>query len=600
LSYLFCLKLNGIPNGVDSGAHLFRVVYLYENLKKGVVPLWNNLWYAGSPFLLLYGPLAFYIAMPFAFLVGPISAYKIVEILFFLLSIFSVYFFAKKVTKNKKVSFFAAFFFAISPFIIFNFSVVDRYATIVELFFFINSLQLLFSLYSKPSRKTAFCLGLFSALTFLSQGFGVIILFILFLTFFIIKQSFLFFKQLILVLFILFLVSSSWLLLAFPNFLFNLFHPFTNIWATRKYFDIARIGGTLFMLGLPVLTLILLKFNFFRKNKTLLIFSILLLAILTKLFYQTKYNLTYPIFLISSILTILFIFLNKFEFDLNTELKLIFLLSILFIFLASFLPLYSFTLLQVIDPYRVAVFAVIPMSIFAAYTLQKNKVGILLLTISFLLISSVLLTTVWPFGIEIDKNLIEKLKIAPEGRIIAPEPPTWIHMLPALTGKGSIDGLSPYERYLPELRKLKNQHFGLWFDDVTIEQRNKIYSSFITNSEKYGIKYIIFTKESKFVMPNVNYTLLYSSKEFDVYMLNNEVNFIEGGKMERPNPNMMIVYPSEENVLIKEAFAPGWKTSCGTISPNLDGFILLSGDCKEMVLTYKPTIFDVQSILWYE
>jgi len=60
-SFIFILKLlPGIPNAIDTGAHLFRLIYLNKHLKNGIVPLWNTEWYAGSPFLLQYPPLAFY------------------------------------------------------------------------------------------------------------------------------------------------------------------------------------------------------------------------------------------------------------------------------------------------------------------------------------------------------------------------------------------------------------------------------------------------------------------------------------------------------------------------------------------------------------
>ena len=46
------LFAEGLPMGVDSMSHLFKILYPYKTLRtQGVFPAWSSDWYGGTPFL---------------------------------------------------------------------------------------------------------------------------------------------------------------------------------------------------------------------------------------------------------------------------------------------------------------------------------------------------------------------------------------------------------------------------------------------------------------------------------------------------------------------------------------------------------------------
>jgi hypothetical protein len=570
------------------------MMFLYQNLKEDVVPLWNRLWYAGSSFLVLYGPLSYCIAMPLAFLIGPLNAYIFNEIFFLLASSVSVYCLSKSITENEQSSFMASILFLISSFTIFNFSVVDRYANIVEIFFFINSLHFLLRLYVSQIKRNAVILGVFIALTFLSQGFGFMLLLILIAFTILKKRSWEYFKHITLSLLISFLIVVPWLLVSIPNFIYSILNPFENVWRYRKYIDFPRIAGTALFMGMPVLVVLLFRFEFFRKIKKIVFVLVLLLLIAGLVFFQSKYNISKEIFVLNLGITGFIVLHDKIKFD--SKIEKLYWITILLVILSLALPLYSFTPLGILDPQRIPVHATIPIAIVVSYSLRKNKLSLLLIAIAFTTISLSLLTTNFCSSIRIDEKIIQTLKAGEDGRFIAPEAPVWTEMLPLFTGKPSIDGHSPYERFLPELRKYKHQNFGSWFEGVTIEERNTIYKHLIENSEKYAIKYVLVVNGSAFIMPNVSYATIYSSPEFIIMKLENNVSFIEGGVYKWLDANTVLIHPTKDRVLLREAYAPGWKTSCGNLKSDEDGFMLIEGNCKEIILRYAPSIFDIPNV----
>lgn len=127
--------LDGLPHGVDSTSHLFRVMLMSKSYREnGYVPQWNPDWYGGTALFLLYPPLSYYLTFV-ASLVSwdPILAYKLVDSAFFLLGPVAVYYLARYVGGNKKEGVLAAFLFSFSPTIVENYLFYDRFPTIVSL-----------------------------------------------------------------------------------------------------------------------------------------------------------------------------------------------------------------------------------------------------------------------------------------------------------------------------------------------------------------------------------------------------------------------------------------------------------------------------------
>ncbi len=127
--------LDGLPLGVDSTSHLFRVMLMFKSYtENGYVPQWNPDWYGGTTIFLLYPPLSYYLTFVVSLVSwGPIIAYKLVDSAFFLLGPVAVYYLARYVGGNKKEGVLAAFLFSFSPTIVENYLFYDRFPNIVSL-----------------------------------------------------------------------------------------------------------------------------------------------------------------------------------------------------------------------------------------------------------------------------------------------------------------------------------------------------------------------------------------------------------------------------------------------------------------------------------
>jgi len=127
--------LDGLPLGVDSTSHLFRVMLMSKSYREyGYVPQWNPDWYGGTALFLLYPPLSYYLTFVASLVIwDPILAYKLVDSAFFLLGPVAVYYLARYVGGNKKEGVLAAFLFSFSPTIVENYLFYDRFPTIVSL-----------------------------------------------------------------------------------------------------------------------------------------------------------------------------------------------------------------------------------------------------------------------------------------------------------------------------------------------------------------------------------------------------------------------------------------------------------------------------------
>jgi len=127
--------LDGLPLGVDSTSHLFRVMLMSKSYgENGYVPQWNPDWYGGTTLFLLYPPLSYYLTFAIS-LVGldPVLAYKLVDSTFCLLGPVAVYCLARSVGVDKKEGILAAFLFSFSPTTVENYMFYDRFPSVVSL-----------------------------------------------------------------------------------------------------------------------------------------------------------------------------------------------------------------------------------------------------------------------------------------------------------------------------------------------------------------------------------------------------------------------------------------------------------------------------------
>ncbi len=145
----------GLPIGVDSESHLFKVFYLYKTYTTyGYLPSWCSDWYGGTPFLVFYPPLAYLMTFAVALLnADPLLAYKLVETFFYAVAPLAVYLLARELELDKIQSMFAGLIFTITPVAIENFTFYDRFATVISVPFL--CLFLIVFMRSLKSRRLA-------------------------------------------------------------------------------------------------------------------------------------------------------------------------------------------------------------------------------------------------------------------------------------------------------------------------------------------------------------------------------------------------------------------------------------------------------------
>jgi hypothetical protein len=122
----------GIPMSVDTTSHLYKILFLQYWWKRGVSPLWSPDWYAGSPALLLYPPLSYYMTASLSLLgLDPLLSYKLVDAVAYWLAPVSVYFLADELGFSKGASAMAALFFSVVPEVVENYIFFDRFPTVI-------------------------------------------------------------------------------------------------------------------------------------------------------------------------------------------------------------------------------------------------------------------------------------------------------------------------------------------------------------------------------------------------------------------------------------------------------------------------------------
>ena len=120
----------GIPMSVDTTSHLYKILFLQYWWRLGLNPFWSADWYAGSPALLLYPPLGYYITAGIAMLgIDPVLTYKFVDALFYWLTPITIYLLCKELGFGKGESALGALLFSLFPEVIENYLFFDRFPT---------------------------------------------------------------------------------------------------------------------------------------------------------------------------------------------------------------------------------------------------------------------------------------------------------------------------------------------------------------------------------------------------------------------------------------------------------------------------------------
>lgn len=127
--------LPGFPMAVDSASHLYKLLFMYDNLlAHGYIPSWSPEWYGGIYLFKLYPPLGYQVALAVALAgLGPIAAYKMVEVAFYSLTPLTVYLLSRELSSSKREALLAALLFSLNPSVVENLLFYDRYPNILSL-----------------------------------------------------------------------------------------------------------------------------------------------------------------------------------------------------------------------------------------------------------------------------------------------------------------------------------------------------------------------------------------------------------------------------------------------------------------------------------
>lgn len=124
----------GIPVSVDTTSHLYKILFLQHWWKQGIFPFWSPDWYAGSPALLLYPPLGYYLVVGLAMLgVDPVLSYKFVDAAFYWVAPVAIYFLGRELEFSKGESALGALLFSVVPEVIENYIFFDRFPTVIAI-----------------------------------------------------------------------------------------------------------------------------------------------------------------------------------------------------------------------------------------------------------------------------------------------------------------------------------------------------------------------------------------------------------------------------------------------------------------------------------
>jgi hypothetical protein len=122
---------------IDTTSHLYRVLFLHQWLDQGIFPFWSPDWYAGSPAILMYPPLSYYLAIGVSTAgVDPVLSYKLVDAVFYWLAPITVFFLGRELGFSKGESALGALLFSVVPEVIENYLFFDRFPTVISIPFF--------------------------------------------------------------------------------------------------------------------------------------------------------------------------------------------------------------------------------------------------------------------------------------------------------------------------------------------------------------------------------------------------------------------------------------------------------------------------------
>ncbi len=549
---------NTIPNSDDFSSHYFKTEYMKMSFDKyGKIPEWNELWYGGSPLLLFYPPLSYYVVFLFSFLMPVLSAYHFITCLFYALGSVSIYFLAKAFKVKENTALLSALFFSLLyPILIENVYTHQRLPTIISIPFFVFYLAFLIE-----GKK------ILSAVSFILLCFthhlSVFILGLVLIPLIIFKRNLI--KNTILT-----LIPGA--VLSFPIFYEMIIYlkfgfSYTNCSVTGDCFYLSFIH----IFSSIILLAIVLHFTLPKGKKIYGAVPITLL-ILYSIFspYSVLLGNNSKIFLVLSF-SVLYIFLLKVKIEKENFLIVWFWLFILLGIGPKFFFYNLIPFGKMLDPLRLLLFANIPGIIIFSKYMENKKIfpylaGIFLLCIALPSLIS---------AFELSKDIfteIPEINLGEEFGWFAVSncPANLVSLLPITIEKPIIDGWYPQARLLPEFLGLTMTN-SLSPDEIAYK------------FSKYPLKWIISCKEQ---LASTEYELI-NNQGIYIYKRKKDFSLAENADITDYSSDKIIFTTNGGQVNFNIPYFPKWKVDGKEVEKSENNLIKFSVSPGEHTLEYK-------------
>ncbi len=590
----------GIPMSVDTTSHLYRILFYNQWLHKGIFPFWSPDWYGGSPALLLYPPLSYYMAIGLSSTgLDPVLAYKLVDAVFYCLAPLALFFLGREMGFSKGESALGALLFSFVPEVVENYLFFDRFPTVVSIPIFC-AFVIMFHRALSVQRQLVGTIGSIFAmsalllthhLSALIAGFVAVLMVALSFGRLGVKKSL---ATLVVVAVGTLGLTSFWLIpfvrsvqLFSANGFYNRNVTFPFVRFLYFGFDVTSylLGIAQFVLAAVAAQSVLGRV--FSKRiplQPLLFFPILLLGMAL---YQAGEIVASPVLENSGTLVVIasfIVFLGQFivlrsprgiiSSQNGQVLSVLWFVIFLWIGLGYrslpllWLPYISDFWIKTMDVYRIWLYLALPMSLLAAIGLLRssnriwNRRPVLTLLLLALVItpiaSGVVLKANYTFNqsvngllpysaanAEIPPSVINYFRNDPSsGRILGINVPFWIYVLPNYVGKPILDGWYPQSKLVTPLVNINDYRL----DDLeTTDEATRLetWGSLVGNSTLLDITWVMVG-----VVPGN------SSVSYSLISAITDANFTQ---------QVVIPYQSVELLIFKAKNAPSLVDAKGTI-----------------------------------
>jgi uncharacterized membrane protein len=598
--------------------------------KLGYIPSWFPDWYCGTPFLLLYSPLSYFLTFSIANIgKDAISAYKFIDTIFFLITPIAVYFLGRELKLSIREASWSALIFGLTPTVIGNYIFYDRFPNIIALPVICVLLVTFIRMLSRKSTIWFAASILLLGIVILTHHLSALItFFILLLALLSLTPSFAEFKLNLLkflgVIFGGIALTSFWLIdfvqalsQIADNPFYNRTMEFPFIKLSYALYDYLLLEQGIIHFILAISAIFLWVSKDFKKST---IVSALVLLFLGMSFFEIGYQTYFHIQIIGQALVIAaLIFIaglvilrtrrseyNRFNFFLT-----LWFVSFFWLGLGYYaIPIVEIPLLQSIwrslDVYRFWLFLSLPIAFLAGILIEgvvcrmrRNRKLLILAVIFILLFSGGIVKSVYllnqdvnshlPYTVQnsdIPIELLDYLRLQNDyGRILPIKCPMWIYMIPSYTGKNLIDGWYPQEKLIPSLLEIDDYRIN---DLETTENRVEVWKNLIDQNQELGIHWVIvgnsnktlirdltnstFTQDAFITHEGGNLTILKNTVPNSFVQLVTETGNVDYD-FERSSPERINIEITDRfsnvKIFVREAYYIGWIATVDNYTTNV-------------------------------